>query len=147
MTRVYDRLLVGTTVPYALRVREVAHDTSLPFRIYLGSTSATFRLGGYREEDDLREDFVALADEWHAETGHLSSPVQIATHPAYQRIIGLGERVIPLILQDLRTRGGQWYWALRALTGASPVPVSAAGNIRVATQAWLDWGRQQGYIA
>lgn len=118
-------------------------DVSL--HIAIGSTTATFSLRGYTEADQLRGEFDALADQWHDETGLLSSPMQIAMHPAYQRIIGLGERVVPFILSDLRTRGGQWYWALRALTGAAPVPPDAAGNIRVAKAAWLAWGAAHGY--
>jgi hypothetical protein len=49
--------------------------------------------------------FKKLADRWREETGHLSSPVQIAMHPAYQEIMSWGERALPYIFEDLRTRG------------------------------------------
>ena len=121
----------------------------LPLGDHYISVGRTTGRGPSLEDDylnDLRDEFDDLADEWQRETGHVSSPVDIAMHPAYQRIIGFGPAVIPLILEDLRARGGQWYWALRALTGESPVPMDAHGSIRVAKQAWLDWGQQRGYL-
>ena len=98
------------------------------------------------EQQALRTYFATLADQWYEETGHLSSPSQIAMHPAYQRIIGLGPAAIPLVLDELRIVGGQWFWALRALAGESPVPADSAGKIREAKEAWIRWGRSRGYI-
>jgi len=95
--------------------------------------------------DDLRITFRRLADTWHDETGGLSSPSQIATHPAYQRIIEMGEQALPLIFDDLQERGGQWYVALRSITRASPVPPEVAGRTRLVREAWLQWGREHGY--
>lgn len=68
-------------------------------------------------------------------------------HRAYQRIIGMGQEALPYILEDLRTRGGQWFWALNAITGMSPVPPDASGNARRVREAWLQWGKDRGYIA
>lgn len=68
-------------------------------------------------------------------------------HPAYQRIIGLGAPAIPLILKELQERGGQWYWALRAITNESPVADEEAGNIPSMKAAWLRWGASRGHIA
>ena len=96
--------------------------------------------------DDLGPTFRQLADIWRDETGALSSPSQIATHPAYQRIIDMGDRVLPYIFEDLQERGGQWYVALRAITGASPVPPEASGRARQVREAWLQWGRDHRYI-
>lgn len=109
------------------------------------ATKSTLQWPGFKEPDPLYDEFTQLAEEWLAETGHLSSPRQVAMHPAYQRIIGLGEPAIPLILSALKERGGQWYWALRAITNASPVPDDAAGNIGVMKEAWLRWGDARGY--
>jgi hypothetical protein len=67
-------------------------------------------------------------------------------HPAYQRIIGMGERALPHILGDLQVRGGQWFWALRAITGEIPYSPKDAGRIPVMKEAWLDWGKRNGYI-
>ncbi|MEX0784235.1 MAG: hypothetical protein WD557_16465 [Dehalococcoidia bacterium] len=89
--------------------------------------------------------FAALSDWWHEGTGFLSSPNEIQAHPAYQRIMELGPDAVPLILADLRDRGGFWYPALRALTGVNPVPAEARGKPTLMKKAWLDWGRDRGY--
>jgi hypothetical protein len=80
--------------------------------------------------DRLRITFRRLADTWRDKTDGLSSPSQIAAHPAYRRVIEMDEPSLPFIFEELQERGGQWYVALRAITGASPVPPEAAGRAR-----------------
>lgn len=102
-----------------------------------------------REPDvgqSLNERFLRLADEWKSETAGLSSPRAIAGHPAYQKIIAMGEPVLPLIFRDLKRNGGWWYPALRTLTGANPVPEHAEGKPPLNDAAWLHWGQEHGYI-
>ena len=96
--------------------------------------------------DDFRQQFLALADKWHRETGHLSSPPQIALHPAYQQIIGMGPAAIPFILEDLQRRGGQWYWALMAISRQSP-PMGPMPTAKEIKDVWLRWGRQRRLIS
>jgi hypothetical protein len=50
--------------------------------------------------------FTELTARWRRETQFLSSSSAIATHPAYQRIIGLGPQVIPLILAEMQREPG-----------------------------------------
>ena len=95
---------------------------------------------------DPRSRFAMLAVEWHDDTDHLSSPVQIAMHEDYQKIIGMGSTALPFILEDLRDRGGLWYWALNAIAEESPVPEDDAGNIPAMKASWLHWGAERGYI-
>ncbi len=90
--------------------------------------------------------FAKLADEWRRETCFLSSTTAIATHPAYQRIIGLGPQVVPLVLAEMQRAGGHWFWALAALTGENPVPPADQGRVPAMTDAWLKWGRENGWI-
>jgi hypothetical protein len=66
-------------------------------------------------------------------------------HPAYQEIIQLGPEVVPLLLRDLDETERHWFVALRALTGANPIPASAAGNIPKMIEAWRTWGKENGY--
>lgn len=95
---------------------------------------------------DLEAEFRGLSNQWHRETGHLSSPEDIALHPAYLKIIGKGASVVPFILEDLRSRGGQWYIALDAITQASPLPLSATPTVQDFKNAWLQWGRDRHLI-
>ena len=89
--------------------------------------------------------FDRLAEKWKKGTGHLSKVTKRCAHPAYQEIIGMGSGVIPLILTDLKISREDWFWALSAITGDNPIPEAAAGNVRKMTEAWLRWGRAQGY--
>jgi hypothetical protein len=96
--------------------------------------------------EQLAQLFEQLAARWRDETLYLSSTTAIVMHPAYQRIIGLGPAVIPLILADLAKKPDHWFWALRALTGEDPVPAEARGRLPLMAAAWLTWGREQGYL-
>lgn len=93
---------------------------------------------------DIEEKFKQLSDRWRGETKYLSSLSKITMHPAYQKIIGMGERAVPLILREMQQRGGHWLWALHAITDEDPAPPNA--TFGEAVQAWLDWGRQRQYI-
>jgi hypothetical protein len=90
--------------------------------------------------------FDALVKEWRATRGHTSSAAKMAKNPAYQRIIGMGEAAVPLILAELRKRPDHWFQALSAITGASPVPAASRGKIDEMAEAWLEWGKAKGYI-
>jgi hypothetical protein len=94
---------------------------------------------------DLGERFQSLFLEWKRETSHISIVSNIVIHPAYQQIIGMGSKVIPLILLELSKEPDHWFPALRAITGENPVKQEDKGRIKKMTEAWLDWGRQHGY--
>ena len=93
---------------------------------------------------ETEELFQSLAQQWRAETAHLSLILKKVTHPAYQRIIGLGPVAIPLILRELELKPGFWFWALQALTGEDPAPPDATVDETV--QAWLQWGKEHQYL-
>lgn len=106
------------------------------------------RLVRYRARSSslIERRFGALADEWKRETEFLSAANQMFLVPSYQRIIGLGPAVIPLILRELRKEPNHWFWALAALTGDNPVRPEDLGNVRVMRRAWTEWGRERGYL-
>lgn len=89
--------------------------------------------------------FSILKTEWEASTALLSSITEIALHPSYQQIIGMGTVVVPFILAELKRKPGHWFWALKAVTGEDPVLPEQRGRINKMTEAWLHWGRKQGY--
>ena len=98
------------------------------------------------ETDAFQRKFARLTSKWQEETAYLSSPSAIAEHPAYQEIIGMGKAALPLILRDLRKTQAQWFFALRAISGKSPVPLQDRGNVSAMTRAWLEWGADQRYV-
>lgn len=95
--------------------------------------------------ETVEERFRRLEATWAAEVGHFSSPSVLRGHSAFQEIIGLGEAVVPLMLRDLEERPRLWVWALPEITGANPVPASDRGKIRQMSEAWLRWGKANGY--
>jgi len=95
--------------------------------------------------ETIEDRFRRLEAIWTAETGFLSSYSDIVEHPAFQEIVQMGDAVVPLMLRDLEDRPQLWVWALSEITGANPVPVSDAGNIAKMSEAWLQWGRANGY--
>src|SRR5215213_9637214 len=104
------------------------------------SETLTSRLGR------LEDEFARLAAEWKSETEYFSSVPQIALHPSYQRIIGMGSVAVPLILRDLEETSAPWFWALRAITGEDPVPQPDRGYVDRMVRAWLRWGIRKNLI-
>jgi hypothetical protein len=95
--------------------------------------------------EPLEERFGRLADTWHRASAHHSSGAIRYNHPAYQAIIALGRPVVPLLLRDLERTRRHWFVALKAVTGADPVSPADAGRVARMTEAWLRWGRENGY--
>lgn len=91
--------------------------------------------------------FELLVERWYNEIDPYSSSSNdwIMTLP-YQQIIGLGPIVIPLVLRELQSRPHHWFWALRVLTDAEPVPAESRGDFDDMVSAWLKWGRDNGYL-
>jgi hypothetical protein len=96
--------------------------------------------------ESLEQRVARLLMRWREETAYLSSSTQITGHPAYQELIALGPAVLPFLFRDMeQTADGHLAKALIALTGAHPVPAEDRGNIRKVADAWLRWGRENGW--
>jgi len=96
---------------------------------------------------ELKQLFLVLKTRWKDATCYHSSMTHICMNEDYQRIIGLGPQVIPLILEDLSHGEEFWMWALRALTGENPLSAEDAGDMEMMRHAWLHWGKDNGYLA
>jgi hypothetical protein len=93
----------------------------------------------------LEQRFAVLAARWDEETAHLSSLSAAALHSAYQRIIGMGHAVVPLLLREMELRPNHWHWALNAITDEDPVPPEHYGQLDLVAKDWVLWGKEQGY--
>lgn len=92
-------------------------------------------------------DFHSLAQQWKNETRLWPTVTKRCTHPMYQRIIGMGEPVVPYLLLDLKQNGpNDWFWALTAITGENPITDSISGDMASMTEAWIAWGSKTGYL-
>ena len=87
----------------------------------------------------LAREFQSLSAKWRRETALCSSVTEIALNPAYQQIIEMGKRVLPLIFGELRREPDHWFWALQAITGEDPVPEEDAGDLEAMAADWLAW--------
>lgn len=90
--------------------------------------------------------FKKHAAKWQRDTSYLSSPVDRYSHPSYARIIGLGPDVVSILLRDVRDNQNDWFYALRAITGANPVKKWMAGDVAKMSHAWVQWGRERGLV-
>lgn len=101
---------------------------------------------GAGSRTELRRRFEEYAEDWKTKTAHLSVLSQRVMHPSYQKIIGLGQDALPLILERLTTHPDHWFWALRSIAGEDPVSREDVGKFAAMRDAWIRWGRNRGLI-
>lgn len=87
--------------------------------------------------------FKALTKQWKDNTRNLSSVTCIAKHPAYREIVGMGEKAVPWILEELEKEPDQWFAALTEITGQNPIPQESMGKLDEMALAWLNWGEDR----
>jgi hypothetical protein len=92
--------------------------------------------------------FASWARQWKNDTAGFSSINRKVSHPAYQAILRMRrEAAIPLILKELEKETAHWFPALKKLSaGYDPVPPHRRGDVEAMRQAWLAWGRDQGFL-
>ena len=89
--------------------------------------------------------FQHLADEWELERPQGVDIAEMIKHPAYQQIIEMGEPAVGWLLERLAEKPRHWFPALNRITGADPVPEGSQGKLKEMTEAWLSWGKLNGY--
>jgi hypothetical protein len=94
---------------------------------------------------NIEPEFNRLVAEWKANR-HASSLSRDLVTAAYLRIIGLGPRVLPLILRELERELDHWFLALKSVSGEDPVPPQSRGKMQEMANAWLRWGREKGHV-
>ena len=90
-------------------------------------------------------EFEILADEWIRERPRRADVAAMAKHPAYQQIIEMGDPAVGWLLGKLAEKPDHWFPALNRITGATPVPEQSQGKLEAMTEAWLSWGKANGY--
>ncbi len=92
-----------------------------------------------------RSQIEALATAWAEGRARGGSAIEMAMHPAYLQIIGMGDAAVPLILRQLELKPDHWFIALWAITQTNPVPEQDAGKLKAMATDWIAWGRAYGY--
>ena len=118
--------------------REASVNLSMKIEIYKHLCEVLSR-------EDLSVEFYELAMNWKKETRFSSSVLEICTNHSYQQIIGMGEKALPFIFEELKKGPGHWFWALKAITRIDPVDPGDRGNLNKMTRAWLLWWDENSY--
>ena len=128
----------------------ISHQFNDIFKITLGIETATnlnlsIRRASPIFKDSIIAKFRALSTEWKSSRNLVTSSTEMFMHPAYQKIIGMGQTVVPLIFNELEKNIDHWFWALKAITEADPVPPTHRGRLGLMAKDWLSWAKAQGY--
>jgi hypothetical protein len=94
----------------------------------------------------LEKEFNERADRWEKQTGIHSSPVIRFMHEDYQSIMAKGKEVIPFILNRMKTRPDDWFWALKHITNHDAAASAGVDSFEGAVDAWLKWGVDNEFI-
>jgi hypothetical protein len=98
------------------------------------------------DSSEVAKKFYTLASQWESEVEGISSTVKMSQHPAYQEIVSMGTKVVPLLLKELQNNPLYWLSALSQITGENPIKPEQRGRIKQMAEAWLEWGKHQGYV-
>lgn len=89
----------------------------------------------------IEEKFNELFENWRNETGGYSIILYKYEHPSYQKIIDMGDSIVPILLEKCKNNNFLWYYdMLKTIVGCE-------FNEDLVGEDWIDWGKQQRYIA
>ena len=89
--------------------------------------------------DDYVARFRRLVRQWRMETLFSSSFRACIEHPKFKEILGMGAKVIPLIIEEIEVQSDPLIAALPILTGEGPVTDRERGNFSAMATAWIAW--------
>jgi GAF domain-containing protein len=105
----------------------------------------TLSISSSPKYSEIESRFNDLVEEWKSDS---SAPflTQKCVHPAYQKIIGMGKPILPLLFSKLSEKSPEdWFWALSAITGADPVEKEHRGFVNKIVNDWIKWWELQTY--
>ena len=85
----------------------------------------------------LIDRFMRELRKWRSETKFTSSIDDVLAHEAYRKIVGMGDAVVELLLDELRTRPGFEVYALEDILGNAPYTEEVNGDIKAMSDAWV----------
>jgi hypothetical protein len=140
MTFVFPDLPTATlleTAPYTVselpNLRSIERSALLVRNALIYSPAASLR------QVALRGYFREALRKWREGTQLSSLLEDKRAHPAYRRIVDMGEDVIPLILEEIKARPDLIFMALHDITGEDPITPEHRGRVREMIQDWLRW--------
>ena len=121
------------------RIPELSFATSGPYdpiELVVGSVAASVRSDS---------EIYQWIEEWKRESTPLSFLEDAYNLPSYEKIVSLGMRAVPVLLQELAANADYWDVALRRITGEDPTTGDEA-DIEAVCAAWLRWGHSKGIL-
>jgi len=91
---------------------------------------------------DYVDQFYRRSNDWLNAIGPMSAMMDMMSLPSFRDLVAMGEKVVPLILQEIRHRPSFLFLVLHEITGENPIPPTARGNIGEMISAWLSWGER-----
>lgn len=118
---------------------------------YDSESQPKYNVLDFLNQTPIKQRFKELAQRWDEETLDLSSLKEILSHEDYLAIIALGPPVLPFLFAELAQRPNFWFTAISSILRANNeyvevVDEAAYGNLQKMTDAWLEWGKEQGYL-
>ena len=98
-----------------------------------------------KQGEDVETKFQELFWLWKRDVAYQSSLEVMMLNENYQRIIGLGPDVVPVILRELKREPAFLFPALAAVTRENPVPADHEGDVARMAEDWIQWGREKGF--
>ena len=88
--------------------------------------------------DKLQSDFIELKKNWIDSASFHSNP-NLLYDENYQKIIEMGDKIVPILIKDLDTNNGDWIRALHEITGINPIKESNVGYMEKMIEDWKEW--------
>ena len=95
---------------------------------------------------EVEQEFRQLASDWLRETAYDSDPADKFLHRAHLKLIAMGEKILPLALEETEKMSGHWFVLLDAISPYNPVGPQDEMSLERTSQAWLRWGKEEGLI-
>ena len=96
--------------------------------------------------DKLIEKVNGYVDAWERETVNISSPAETMKNQNYDKLVKLGYKIIPILLERMKGELGFLFMILSRITREQVISYTMAGDIEAINQAWVSWGIERGYI-
>ncbi len=93
-------------------------------------------------QNSLKEYFESLKYLWLEETKYSSNIFLTTNHPAHLAILQLGDRVLPLLIEDLQNNSNHWFITLNKITDVNPVLSEHAGDVEAMRNDWINWAEE-----
>ena len=95
--------------------------------------------------EKTKQEFDDLIKEWVSAIKYKSLESQQINHPAFLRLIAIGDKVKPFIFEEFSKRPFvAWLKALPAIVGQDVA--SEANSFPEAIKLWLDWAKENDYL-